>query len=143
MEESKTKKDPLFAGFLSFLLAGLGQFYNKDWFKGIVFLGGSISISLLLTVLIVLAILTPDGIRISTPVLMVLSLFFIWGYSIIEAAKRAKEINEGEEKGTLSLLPLILIELILLIALVLIIEIIIFHPPDLKGAIKSGIMRRL
>jgi len=142
MKESNPKrKDPLFAGFLSFLLAGLGQFYNKDWLKGMVFLCGSISIGLLLVVLIVLAMLSPGEIGTSTFVLIASAPFLVWGYSIVEAVRRAKEINEGKEDA-FPLLALILIELVLLIALGLIIEMIILHPPDLRGALKPGILRR-
>ena len=140
MKESNPKrKDPLFAGFLSFLLAGLGQFYNKDWLKGIVFLFGSVSIGILLVILIILAILAPGEIRTSTLVLIASVPFLVWGYSIIEAAGRAKEINEGKEDA-FPLLALILIELVLLIALGLIIEMVILHPPDFK---RAKILRRL
>jgi len=135
----KRKKDPLFAGFLSFFLVGLGQFYNKDWLKGIVFLCGSVSIGILLIILIVLAILAPGEIGISTLVLIASAPFLVWGYSIIEAARRAKAINEGKEDA-FPLLALILIELVLLISLCLIIEMVILHPPDLK---RAKILRRL
>lgn len=141
-EPKKRKKDPLFAGFLSFFLAGLGQFYNKDWLKGIVFLGSSVSIGILLVILIILAILSPGEIGISTLVLIALAPLLVWGYSIVEAARRAKKINEGKEDA-FPLLAMILIELALLIVLGLIIEMIILHPPDLKRVIKPGILRRL
>jgi len=70
------RKEPFFALALSFLFAGLGQFYNGEVNKGIGFLIAHI-ISLVLIMAVVGVITTP--------------IIWIWG--MVDAYKSAQRIN--------------------------------------------------
>ena len=78
---SPEKKNPGLAAILSFFFTGLGQIYNGQIGKGIIF--GIIGFILALTILI--------GIG-----LFLYPLF--WVYNLYDAYNTAKKINAGEKK---------------------------------------------
>ena len=77
IEAPPTTKNPLLAAILSFLCAGLGQIYNKEIGKGIIF------ISIEFISLIIMAI---------APLLLLLFIPF-WIYAIFDAYKVAEKIT--------------------------------------------------
>jgi TM2 domain-containing membrane protein YozV len=85
-------KSPFLAGFLSFLIPGVGQFYNNDYVGGAIFLGADwLSFSLLLSSLT--GYYTDD--RNETAVLLAITSVTIKIWSIINAYKTAKKVNKA------------------------------------------------
>ena len=74
---SSSAKSPVLAAILSFLFAGVGQIYNGETGKGIVFVSIEL-ISLIVTIIL--------------PLLLILFIPF-WIYAIYDAYKVAKQIN--------------------------------------------------
>ncbi len=70
----KNEKNPILAGLLSFLFSGLGQVYNGDFARGVLFLVGTI---------IGLCIFIIPGV-------------IIWLYGVYDAYSIAKKMNAGE-----------------------------------------------
>jgi TM2 domain-containing membrane protein YozV len=75
-------KNPTVATLLSFVITGLGQFYNGQIFKGIAFLG-SMFISCLLMALYIGFILAP----------------IVWILGMVDANTSAKRINQRLAAG--------------------------------------------
>jgi TM2 domain-containing membrane protein YozV len=73
-------KNPLFAALLSFFLSGLGQVYNGQFGKGIMYFAIAIICGLLINVVIGL-VLAPIW----------------WIINILDAYSTAKRINQGEQ----------------------------------------------
>ncbi|KJS10659.1 MAG: hypothetical protein VR67_17395 [Peptococcaceae bacterium BRH_c8a] len=75
------QKNPGIAAVLSFLIIGLGQVYNGQISKGLLFFGGAI-VSGFLTMIIIGFILLP----------------VIWLYGIYDAYKTANNLNEQSRR---------------------------------------------
>ena len=96
METKGASKNPWIAGILSGVLPGLGQFYNRQWGKGIGFLGGIIALSVVVSSSVDPKALeqaagtgtTPDGLGLIFLLLVVSLVVALW--SITDAARTAK-----------------------------------------------------
>jgi hypothetical protein len=85
------------AGILSAVVPGLGQFYNRQWGKGIGFLAGVIALSVVLSSSVdpqaleraAQAGTTPDNLGLIFLLLLVLLAVALW--SIADAARTAKK----------------------------------------------------
>ena len=90
-------RNPLVAGLLSGLLPGLGQFYNRQWGKGVGFLLGVFGPTVVLSSVIDPKALehaaeagaTPDNLGLIALLLLVIFAVAFW--SIVDAARTAKK----------------------------------------------------
>ncbi|MEK6603580.1 MAG: hypothetical protein AABY69_04155 [Nitrospirota bacterium] len=90
-------RNPWVAGLLSSVLPGLGQFYNRRWGKGIGFLAGVLSLTVVLSSSIDPKALehaaetgaTPDNLGLI--VLLLLVIFAVAAWSIVDAARTAQK----------------------------------------------------
>ena len=88
-------RNPWVAGVLSGVLPGLGQFYNRQWGKGVGFLAGMIALSVWLSSAIdpqaleraAQAGTTPDNLGLIFLLLLALLAVALW--SIVDAARAA------------------------------------------------------
>ena len=88
-------KNPWIAGILSGVLPGLGQFYNRQWGKGVGFLLGMVIPMVVLLSSVNLEALqqaaetgkTPDGLGLIVLLLVVMLVVAVW--SITDAARTA------------------------------------------------------
>ena len=90
-------RNPWVAGLLSGLLPGLGQFYNRQWWKGAGFLLGVFGLTVVLSSSIdpkaleraAQAGTTPDNLGLIFLLLLVILAVALW--SIVDAARVAKK----------------------------------------------------
>lgn len=90
-------RNPWVAGILSGLLPGLGQFYNRQWGKGVGFLAGVLSLTVVLSGSVdpkaleqaAQAGATPDNLGLILLLLLVGFATAVW--SIVDAARTAKK----------------------------------------------------
>lgn len=82
------EKDPFIAILASFFIIGLGQAYNKQVEKGIIFFISAVIITILVNAI-------PDTDQPASGI-VALALIGLWIYNIYDAYKRAKEINAGQ-----------------------------------------------
>ena len=90
MERNWTRKEPIIAAILSFLIPGLGQIYNEDVNRGV-------------TIMVVQVILVVLGVvmLIASPVagaVLLLGPLLLWIWNISDAVNGAKEINRKIEE---------------------------------------------
>jgi hypothetical protein len=96
MGESLPVRRPSLAAFLSAVMPGLGQFYNREWLKGTGFLVGLIVVDGALGVSAdMLSVLSnfgskPPSIDLGSFVLRMLPVTAIALWSVIDAARTAK-----------------------------------------------------
>ncbi len=98
--QAESRKSPWVAGGLSFVIPGTGQFYNGQWVKGGLMLGGAV----------VSAGLVLDGVVCNDhsndcPQLTIGAAAYlgIWVWSIIDGARTSKAINRRIDAGQVAL----------------------------------------
>lgn len=91
------RKSPLFALFLSFLIPGLGQIYNGQIIKGILFIIAYIVVwgSILGVYFAGAAVTMGAGLICCLPVFII--PLIIWVYTMMDALKTARMINRHYE----------------------------------------------
>ncbi len=93
-------KNPWIAGILSGVLPGLGQFYNRQWGKGVGFLFGVVVLTVVLSSSVDQKALeraaeagtTPDNLGLIFLLLLVILAVAVW--SIADAARIAKRSQQ-------------------------------------------------
>ncbi|MEW6308075.1 MAG: hypothetical protein AB1492_03425 [Bacillota bacterium] len=76
----KTQKEPYLALLLSFIVPGVGQFYNGDMNKGFIMLGTAVACMILNFTIIGLILGIPGG-------------FAVWVWGMYDAYKGAQKVN--------------------------------------------------
>lgn len=101
-EKNKKPKKPFLALILSAILPGLGQIYNNQFLKGLLFIVLNMLINILLMepALRVRELIEKDHREIDNPTLIIVAGYTIaglilWIYAILDAKKTAETINEG------------------------------------------------
>lgn len=101
-ERNKKPKKPFLALILSAILPGLGQIYNNQFLKGLLFIVLNMLINILLMepALRVRELIEKNHREIDNPTLIIVTGYTIaglvlWIYAILDAKKTAEAINEG------------------------------------------------
>lgn len=91
-------RDPFVAGAFSFLIPGAGQGYNGQWGKGVMFLGSEVAM-IWLSSSVASSRTCSGGESQTCPLAQGLAVAAVgtWVWGIVDAARSAKEINEGLE----------------------------------------------
>ena len=98
--QAESRKSPWVAGGLSFVIPGTGQFYNGQWVKGGLMLGGAaVSVGLMLD----WAICNDHSNDCPQGAIGAVGYFGIWLWSIIDASRTSKAINRRIDGGQVAL----------------------------------------
>ncbi|WP_323128844.1 signal peptidase I [Thiothrix litoralis] len=104
------RRQPWFAAFMSLILPGYGQLYNGDINKATwLFLGFSL---LAIPVMVVIALYLPVSWTFPTLLLSLLTIIGLWGYSVVDAFRTARRLQDYVlkpwQRGSLYVLVLLL-----------------------------------
>ena len=98
--EAQSRKSPYVAGGLSFVIPGTGQFYNGQWGKGGLMLGGAVVSTAMAFSGIVCADHNNDCPQLYAGVAGYIG---IWVWSMIDGARTANAINRRIDSGQVAL----------------------------------------
>ncbi len=98
--QAESRKSPWLAGGLSFVIPGTGQFYNGQWAKGGLMLGGALASTGLMASGVACFDNSNDCSQMTIGVAAYLG---IWAWSIIDGARTSNAINRRIDSGQVAL----------------------------------------